>query len=256
MTDRPVQLLVPPYRVFVPFDPEVVPPPGTIALTQPITDMTVLERTLRSIAKRAPWLPVAAWTTAEARFQLDITLPSMRELTGAHATMIVPTAGTHPLVVEVLEAIARRAPPRAEQLAGWCGSRLGRSDLTKDLAAAMDPIRRIPAPGDDRALRRRLSKEGLPPRLALSRIHLLAGAYRLDQPITEAATMLGLTPQQLRTWLERLAGCTAERWVQQPGWEWLVEEMLRRSGTKAARRPLVPESAASQGGVPAQASAP
>ncbi|MFN2315837.1 MAG: hypothetical protein ABR551_10065 [Gemmatimonadales bacterium] len=255
MTDRPIQLLVPPYRVFIPFDPEVVPPPGTIALTQPITDMAVLERTLRSIAKRAPWLPVAAWTTAEARFQLDITLPSMRELTGAHATLVLPAGGTHPLVVEVLEAIARRAPPRAAQLAAWCGSRLGRPDLVKDLTTAMDPIRRLPPPGDDRALRRRLSKEGLPPRLALSRIHLLAGAYRLDRPITEAATMIGLTPQQLRTWLERLAGSTPERWVQQPGWEWLVEEMLRRSGTKAARRPLVSVPAASPAGVPAQAAA-
>lgn len=243
MIDRPVQLLIPPYRVFIPFEPGVDAPPGAIALTPPITDMAVLERTLRSIAKQAPWLPVAAWTTAEARYQLDITLASMRELTGAHAALVVPAAGTHPLVVEVLEAIARRAPPRAERLAEWCGSRLGRPDLVRDLAVAMDPIRRIPRPGDDRALRRRLSKEGLPPRLALSRIHALAGAYRLDQSITEAATMIGLTPQQLRTWLERLAGCTAERWVQQPGWEWLVEEMLRRSGTKAARRPLIPVTA-------------
>ena len=251
MTDRPIQLLVPPYRTFVPFDPEGVPPTGAIALTQPITDMAVLERTLRSIAKRAPWLPVVAWTTAEARFQLDITLPSMRGLTGAHAALVVPALDTHPLVVEVLEAIARRAPPRAEQLAAWCGDRLGRPDLTGDLATAMDPIRRLPPRGDDRGLRRRLSKEGLPPRLALSRVILLAGAYRLDQPITSAGTMLGFTPHQLRTWLERLAGCTVERWVQQPGWEWLVEEMLRRSGTKAARQPLVPVAAS--GGAPSHA---
>lgn len=250
MTDRPIQILVPPYRVFAPFEPEGVPPTGAIALTQPITDMAVLERTLRAIAKRAPWLPVAAWTTAEARFQLDITLPSMRELTGAHAALVVPSSGTHPLIVEVLEAIARRAPPRAEQLAAWCGHRLGRPDLAPDLATAMDPIRRIPPRGDDRALRRRLSKEGLPPRLALSRVIMLAGAYRLDQPITEAGMMLGLTPQQLRTWLERLAGCTPERWVQQPGWEWMVEEMLRSFGTKAARRPLVPLPQTAPGGVP------
>ncbi len=247
MTDRPIQLLVPPYRMFVPLDPDDVPPTGSIALTQPITEMAVLERTLRSIAKRAPWLPVAAWTTAEARFQLDITLPSMRELTGAHAALVVPATGTHPLVVEVLEAIARRAPPRAEYLAAWCGHRLGRPDLVKDLATAMDPIQRLPPRGDDRALRRRLSKEGLPPRLALSRVIMLAGAYRLDLPITEAGTMLGLAPQQLRTWLQRLAGCTPERWVQQPGWEWLVEEMLRSLGTKVARRPLVPVTAASGG---------
>jgi hypothetical protein len=250
MTDRPIQLLVPPYRVFVPFEPDGVPPTGAIALTQPITDMAVLERTLRSIARHAPWLPVAAWTTAEARFQLDITLPSMRGLTGAHAALVVPAAGTHPLVVEVLEAIARRAPPRAEELAAWCGNRLGRPDLARDLATAMDPIRRIPPKGDDRALRRRLAKEGLPPRLALSRVILLAGAYRLDLPITEAGTMLGLSPQQLRTWLQRLAGCTPERWVQQPGWEWVVEEMLRGTGTKTTRRPLIPVPPAASGRAP------
>lgn len=242
MSDRQVQLLLPPYRGFTPFDPEVVPPTGAVALTPPITEMAVLESTLRGIARRAPWLPVAAWTTAEARFQLDISLRSMRELTGAHATLVVPSEGAHPLVIEVLEAIARRAPPRADELGAWCAGRLGRPDLAEDLATAMDPIRRIPPRGDDRALRRRLSKEGLPPRLALSRLVVLAGAYRLDQPITEAGAMLGLSPLQLRNWLQRLAGCSPERWVEQPGWEWLAEDMLRHSGTRAARRPLVPVS--------------
>lgn len=242
MPDRPVQLLLPPYRVFTPFEQEVVPPPGAIALTQPITDMMVLERTLRSLAKRAPWLPVVAWTTAEARFQLDISLSSMRELTGAHAALVVPGAGTHPLVAEVIDAVAMRAPPRVEQVAAWCGSRLGRQELTKDLTTAMNPLRRTPPPGEDRALRRRLSKEGLPPRLALSRAFLLATTYRLNQAITNVGEILGLSPQQLRNWLHRLAGCSAEQWLQQPGWEWLFEEMLRRAGTKAAGRPLAPDS--------------
>lgn len=237
-----IQVLEPPYQQFTPFDPAHPPPTGTLALTPVQSEILTMERTLRYIFRRAPWLSMAVWTTAESRNELDISLQSVRLLTGVHAVLVVPADGQHPTPTEVVEGVARRTPPVAEHLAEWCSHRLGRPDLTEDLATALIPHGRLPAQGDDRALRRRLSREGLPPRLALGRLLPLAGSYRLRRTLTDLAAQLGLHPRQVRLWLDRLTGCTAEQWLQRPGWEWMVEEMIRRHGTRATRHPLPPPS--------------
>lgn len=239
MSDWNIQLLEPPYREFIPFDTSRHPPTGTIALTPPLADMLQVERAVRYVAMRAPWVPVAVWTTVEGRFQLDVTLQSVRLLTGSHPALVVPATGTHPLVQEVLTGIARRTPPRADQLAEWCAARMARPDLVEDLTLAMQHHAQALTPAEDRSLRRRLAKEGLPPRLMLHRLPVLAGAFRLDQPFGELEAHLGFKPSQLRQWLDRMAGTTAERWIRQPGWEWLVEEMLRLHAAQASRQPLL-----------------
>jgi hypothetical protein len=235
-----LNILIPADRRIVAFGANTPPPPGAIAVTSNPPDPAALAEALARIAREAPWVPLAVCTSRAARAGLEVTLSAMSQATGMVPALVVPAAGTHPLIAEILAAVSNRPTPSLPDLAHWVARRLGRPDLLPALHQAICRTRQSPDPAEDRALRRRLAREGLPNPLCLNRIAMLARARRLGRPLAVVAAELGYAPRQMRNWLARLAGCDTERWLELPGWEWVLEEAVRRRDQPVSGRTARP----------------
>lgn len=225
-----LDILDPADRRIVRFDTGRPPLPGAVAVASPSPDPAGVSALLARLAREAPWIPLAVCTSRAARTGLEARLSAPSQSSGLVPAFIVPATGTHPLIAEILHAVANRPPPSVLDLATWLARRIGRSDLFPILHLAMNPTRRSRDPAEDRSLRRLLAREGLPTPLCLTRLALLARVNRLGRPLGAVAADLGLATRQVRAWLARLAGCEADRWLALPGWEWVLEEAVRRHG--------------------------
>lgn len=231
-----LNMLIPASRRIVAFDTRHSPPPGTVALAPISPDPADLAALMQRIARDAPWVPLAVCTTRAGRVGLERTLSATIHVTGLVPALVVPATGTHPLIAEIKSAVSDRPRPSLHDLAAWLARRLGRPDLLPVLQQAMSPTRRPRDPAEDRALRRRLARENLPGPLCLNRLAMLARVSRLGRPLGEVAAEIGSTNRQIRAWLARLAGCDAGRWLDLPGWEWVLEEAVRRRGRVGSGR--------------------
>jgi hypothetical protein len=183
-------------------------------------------RSLSQFLRRSPWCPPCALVpsrrvTAELLEALDRLPPGCPK--------VVCESELHPVEPErIVEAVARRPAPTAEEMASYVVRRLGREELTETFFACFGG-----ASGPTRASRSTLSRrlQALPPLTARDweAIGQLARVFASDERNAERlARSRGLDPRTLRARASRYFNLSWEEARGFVGWEWVLEAALRR----------------------------
>jgi hypothetical protein len=216
--------LHPPFRVF----DAAAPRPGSILIIRADADPLALIEALEA-RFYFPWCPLCICGSPSSAFAR--LLSALRPNAAACVGSLVTSAEFSPATV--VAAVAARPEPTTHDLALFVGLRCARPDIVSTLASIASRDRGTTAHRTT-VWRRLLGFPPLGPRQWSKAFRLIGVlgrvSFRRYQSVERLALDAGVDARSLRRWTRQLLAMEPSDVAERPGWEWILEVLLRRNG--------------------------